>query len=123
MPRRQEEIAEFIRSSFPSIWSLELLLHLKKSPDAAQSEQNLIAALRASEAIAFSSIRALLAAGLIVEDDDNAVRYAPATADLARLTDEAEDLYRKQPNKVRRIIVMGSDNLAAFAAAFKFRKD
>lgn len=123
MNPRNQQIVEFIRSSFPSIWSLELLLHLQQSPWLTPSKEELISELRASDAIVSTSISSLLAAGLIVEERDQAYRYAPATDDLAQLMQDTAELYRKQPNVVRRVIVMGSGNLAAFADAFKFRKD
>lgn len=123
MKARAQHIVEFIRSSFPSIWSIELLLHLKQSPWAAFPTAQLVAELRASEAIVSTSIDSLLAAGLIVEEGEQSYRYAPASEDLAKLVADSEELYRKQPNVVRRVIVLGTGNLAAFADAFKIRKD
>jgi hypothetical protein len=120
---RTEEIANFIRSSFRSIWSLELLLFLKEQPWQAFAAEELVSQLRASNAIVSSSVASLLAAGLIVEESGGAVRYSPASEDLGRLVGDTEALYRVQPDAVRRVIVIGTDNLAAFAEAFRLRKD
>jgi hypothetical protein len=120
---RTEEIANFIRSSFRSIWSLELLLFLKQQPWEAFAPEELVSQLRASNAIVSSSVTALVAAGLVVEEADGAVRYSPASEDLGRLVADTESLYRLQPDAVRRVIVIGTDNLAAFAEAFRLRKD
>lgn len=121
--RRAEELATFVRSSFTSIWSLELLLHLKAEPWASRTGEQLVAELRASEAIVTSSVSSLCAAGLIVREEGETYRYSPATADLSSLVDQTEALYRKKPDAVRRVIVVGIDNLSAFADAFRLRKE
>ena len=121
--RRIEELATFIRSSFTSIWSLELLLHLKAQPWATRTREQLVAELRASEAVVNNSMKSLYAAGLIIQDEEESYRYSPASPELAALVDEIEAVYRTKPDAVRRVIVVGTDNLSAFADAFKLRKD
>jgi hypothetical protein len=121
--RRIDEIADFIRSSFTSIWSLELLLHLKAESWVAKTREQLIGDLRASDAVVSASVASLLAAGLIVEEDGDSYRYAPASQDLAALVEDIDAIYRKQPDAVRRVIVVGKGNLAAFADAFRLRND
>jgi hypothetical protein len=121
--RRIDEIADFIRSSFTSIWSLELLLHLKAEAWVAKSREQLIGDLRASDAVVSASVASLLAAGLIVEEEGDSYRYSPASEELAALVEDTDAIYRKQPDAVRRVIVVGKGNLAAFADAFRLRKD
>lgn len=119
-----EEVAAFIRTSFRSVWDLELLCHLRRTPDRNQHPATLVAALRASDLVVANSLAALLVAGLIVEEPDRSVRFAPASAALGRLSEEAEALYRRSPDAVRRMIVTaGSAGIAAFADAFRLRKD
>ena len=121
--RRIDEIANFIRSSFTSIWSLELLLHLKTESWVAKTREQLIGDLRASDAVVSASVGSLLAAGLIVEEEGHAYRYAPASEELAALVEDIDAIYRKQPDAVRRVIVVGKGNLAAFADAFRLIND
>ena len=121
--RRIDEIADFIRSSFTSIWSLEVLLHLKAESWAAKTREQLIGDLRASDAVVSASVTSLLAAGLIVEEEGPSYRYAPASEDLAALVEDTDAIYRRQPDAVRRVIVVGKGNLAAFADAFRLRKE
>lgn len=121
--RRIDEIADFLRGSFVSIWSLELLLHLKVEPWSAKTREQLVVDLRASDSVVSASVASLLAAGLIVDDEGEKYRYSPASQDLAMLVDDTEILYRKQPDAVRRVIVVGKGDLAAFADAFRLRKD
>lgn len=119
-----EHVSDFIRSSFRSVWSLELLLHLKRHADRAWSSKELVAGLRGSELIVTQSCSALIKAGLVTIDDQGCMRYQPASADLEALVDETELLYARSPDAVRRMIVTGTHTgLSAFADAFRLRKD
>jgi hypothetical protein len=118
-----QEVESFVRSTFRSVWSLELLLFLKRNCEQAWSRPELVDSLRASDAVIAQSVDALLAAGLITMDEQ-AVRYGPAASDLEGLTQEAESLYARSPGAVRRMIVIAAtDGLAAFSDAFRLRKD
>lgn len=74
-----QQIAGFIQSSFGSVWTLELLLHLARAEDRAWTADELVAVLRASESIVAQGLDALLAAGLIVIDEAAGARYRPAS--------------------------------------------
>lgn len=114
----------FIGASFRSVWSLELLIQLREEPERAFKEGELVALLRASEAVVARGSDELLAAGLIVEEADGRVRYAPGSPELAKCVDEAVAAYRLKPDAVRRLIVVGgSRDLAAFADAFRLKGD
>lgn len=124
MPRANKLIERFIITSFQSVWSLELLLHLKKAPDRCFSQQELVAALRASDEVISTSIQALLAAGLIIKDEHRCVTFAPANAELADCVDTVEQLYQVKPDAVRRVIVHGAERGPSdFSDAFKLRRD
>jgi len=119
-----QDLAAFIRSSFRSVWALELLLHLKRGSDRAWHRLELVETLRASDLVVAGALDTLMAGGLVVQNADGSTRYAPASPDLARLADEAELLYAKRPDAVRRMIVAAaSDGAAAFADAFRIRRD
>jgi len=123
MPANADLLA-FIRGSFCSIWSMELFLLLKTDPARHWSPVELVTALRGSDSVVAQSIRSLLAAGLIVEEADGRVRYAPASPDIETLANEAQHFYAKKPDAVRRVIVTAAqDQLRAFSDAFKLRKD
>ena len=117
-----EGLARFIQSSFRSVWSLELLLLLKDEQRACTQEQ-LVAALRASELVVSKALDSLVAAGLATIDADGAALYAPVNDDVADGVGQVEALYRSRPDTVRRLIVAASaPGLAAFADAFKLGK-
>lgn len=120
----EEDVSDFIRSTFRSIWSLELLLYLSDHSDRSWSREDLVEALRASELIISQGLDALIVAGLVSIDADGCARFTPASDDVAELADAARERYRRSPNAVRRLIISSvSAGLTTFADAFRFRKD
>ena len=75
--------------------------------------------------IAFANgLASLLAAGLIIVEEDGSARYRPVSADVEALADEADALYAQRPDGVRRLIVdPAADGVTAFAEAFRLRRD
>lgn len=119
----EAELAQFIRSTFRSVWTLELLLHLRRS-GRPMSRAELVESLRASESVVTTATDTLFSVGLIVPENDDVVRYAPAAADLDRLVDRTANLYMQKPDAVRRLIVTAAtDPAAAFSDAFRLRRD
>jgi hypothetical protein len=119
-----QDVASFISSSFRSVWAIELLLHLKRNQEHDWSTADLVQAMRASELVVSSGLASLLSAGLVVQDASGASRYAPASPEIERLAEATEALYAKKPDAVRRIIVTSaSDGVAAFADAFRLRRE
>jgi hypothetical protein len=119
------ETSRFIRSTFRSIWSLELLLFLRAHAERPWSEADLVKALHGSELLVARSLQALFAAGLIDLSDDGTASYNPATRDLDAQVDATAVEYARSPDAVRRAIIAaaGGGDLAAFADAFRLRKD
>ena len=116
----QEELSGFIASSFRSVWSLELLLLLKRER-RRWSRDELISTLRASELVVTQALDSLVAAGLATSDEAGA-EYMPVSEGVAELVDETEALYALKPDSVRRTIVTSSSSgIAAFADAFRLR--
>lgn len=120
----RQEVSSFIRTTFRSVWTLELLLFLKSEAERSWSRAELVAALRGSDLIVSQGVDALTAAGLVVSDAEGNARYTPATADLAKLVDQSEAAYAKSPDAVRRLIISSvNGGITAFADAFRLRKD
>lgn len=114
----------FIRDSFRSVWSLELLLLLKSDSERSWPHEELVERLRGSDLVVQQSVASLVAGGLVFTEEEGAARYAPASKDIERLVAETEQLYSRKPDAVRRLIVSSShDQLTAFADAFRLRKD
>ena len=122
MTSPKDPILRFIASSFRSVWGLELLLVLKRDR-RPWSHQELVSTMRASDLVVTKGLAALEAAGLVANDGEQ-TQYMPVSDEVAALVDEAEALYAKRPDAVRRAIVAASsEGASAFANAFKLRKD
>ena len=118
-----EHVSRFIRSSFRSVWSLEVLLLLKREPRPWAAEE-IVASLRASDLIVSQSVSALTDAGFLVTDSAGRAEYRPSSEEAAALLTQAERLYAQSPDAVRRLILgSSSGGLAAFVDAFRLRKD
>lgn len=118
------QLESFVKSSFRSVWAIEVLTFLAERAGTAFSASELIAALRVSDAVISQSVDNLSAAGLVLADSDGKVSLYEGTADHTDLVRSAIDFYRRSPDKVRRLIVaQASPGVTAFADAFKLRKD
>jgi hypothetical protein len=123
MPDRKE-LDSFIGTSFRSVWALELLKYLAENPGTYHTSDELIAVLRASEAVVSQSVQNLAVAGLAVVDGEGRVAYLEGPGDGPRLVEAAIALYGRSPDKVRRLIVAQcTPGVTAFADAFRLRKD
>jgi len=117
-----DEILRFIASSFRSVWALELLLVLKRE-HRTWSSAELVTTMRASQLVVTRALESLEAAGLAAVSEGKA-EYVPFNPEVAALVDGAERLYGRRPDAVRRAIVSASfDEAAAFADAFRLRRD
>lgn len=117
------EVQSFIRSTFRSVWSLELLLFLKRNRDKSWSHQEMVASLRGSDIVVQQGLESLSAAGLVLTEANGTVRYQPISPDLESTIEAVEALYARSPDAVRRtIIAAASGGLSAFADAFKLWK-
>ena len=123
MPTSQD-VASFIRATFRSVWALELLCFLRQNRDRSLSHSEMVAGLRGSDLVVTQSVESLAAAGLLLAEADGSARYGPASGELDRLVAQAEALYAKSPDAVRRMIVAAANpGITAFADAFRLRKD
>ena len=120
----QDQIKSFIANSFRSVWALELLSFLAENPGTYFSSDELIAALRASDAVVSQSVENLTIAGLAIVDGEGRVAYDKGPGDQAALVKAAIAFYARSPDKARRLIIAQSNpGVTAFADAFKLRKD
>ncbi|MFS2112263.1 hypothetical protein ACCC88_21415 [Sphingomonas sp. Sphisp140] len=123
MPARHD-VSSFIRTTFRSVWALELLCLMRGEPEREWERGDLVSALRASDLVIDQGLAGLAAAGLVVMLAPDRARYQPASAELDRLAREAEAQYASSPDKVRRLIIHAAHgSLSAFADAFRVRRD
>ena len=120
----EEDVSNFIQSTFRSVWALELLCFLRQDGSRSHSHQEMVAGLRGSDLVVTQSVQALTAAGLVLVEGSGSARYHPASADLESLVEGSAALYARSPDAVRRMIVAAANpGLTAFADAFRLRKD
>lgn len=118
------EISRFIAATFRSVWALELLLFLRQNRERGWSHGEMVTALRGSDQVVTQGVESLAVAGLVLTEDDDRVRYAPASPELDGLIEGSAAFYAKSPDAVRRLIVSAANpGLTAFADAFRLRKD
>jgi hypothetical protein len=103
----QEDLARSIAASFRSVWSLELLLLLKRE-GGPHSREELIGTLRGSERVVAQALEGLVSAGLATVDEHGSASYLPISPEVTRLVEMAADLYSRKPDSVRRTIVAAS---------------
>jgi predicted transcriptional regulator len=119
-----EDVESFIRSTFRSVWALELLILLRQNRDRSLSHDEMVKRLRGSDLVVRQSVDSLAAAGLVIPEAQGDARYSPASAALDALTSKTEKIYARSPDAVRRLIVAAATpGLTAFADAFRLRKD
>lgn len=119
----ESDILDFVRSSFRSVWNVELLLFLSRSPSRAWAAEELVREMRSSDIVVNEGLTMLQAAGL-VSPDGSGFRYAPANPQLHGYVTELDTLYRERPlTVIKAIFSQPSDKLQTFADAFRLKKD
>ena len=118
-----QDLLGFIREHIRSVWALELLLLMRRSPERSFTADELVSELRGSSTLVNGSLASFERAGLVLREDDGRVRYAPAAPMLATLCDDLEAAYRQRSVAVINAIVAPPDKLQALADAFKIKRD
>lgn len=119
----QPELAAFVREHIRSVWAVELLLLLKRDPDRTWAAADLVRELRASTPLVNDNLQRFERGGLVMRNDGEVWRYAPAIPVLASLADELEAAYRERPVTIINLIARPPDPVQGLADAFKFRGD
>jgi hypothetical protein len=118
----EDEVLDFVRTALGSVWALELLLLLHRSPDQAWQDTDLVVPLRANARVIAESLTALCGRGLATLDEDGRYRYCSASATLSQAVDALAELYTRKPMAVTNAILSGrNDKIRTFAEAFRFR--
>lgn len=118
-----QDLLGFIRENVRSVWALELLLLLRRSPERAWGVEELLGELRASTSIVGDNLARFERAGLVLRTEDGRYRFEPAAPALARLCDELDHAYRERSVAVINAIVTPPDRLQALADAFRIKRD
>ena len=116
-----EDLLSFIQGSIRSVWALEVLLLMRRTPERTWNAEDLALELRANERLVSDQLGALQTAGLVACDGPNC-RYSPAGPVMDGLCGRLETAYRERSGQVIKAIMAGpNDKLQIFADAFRFR--
>jgi hypothetical protein len=117
-----DDVLDFVRNAIGSVWALELLLLLRREPDRAWQQAELIVLLRANARVVAESLAALRGKGLADLDDSGGHRFRPASVPLGQAVDALAELYGRKPMAVTNAILSSrNDKIRTFADAFRFR--
>ena len=119
----EDTVLGFAASSFTSVWSLELLLVLKRDPDRSWEADELIRELRSSQVVVASALANLLGAGLVVEIEKERYQYQTSPARIEELVEALKVVYDTKPTAVVRAIVAAPNRkLKLLSDAFRFKE-
>lgn len=119
----EEAVLSFVRGSIKSAWPLELLLLMRRDPQAVWTVEDLVRELRASTGAVEESLAGLASAGLIASRDTGIYVYAPTSAELRELVEALVELYSRKPITVLNAIFSSpTDKIRSFADAFLFKR-
>jgi hypothetical protein len=120
LPLGDENLQAFIRSSIRSVWALELLLLMKRTPERDWPADALVRELRASDTVVSDALSHFETAGL-VRRGEGGYAYAPASPVLVGCCDALERMYRERPVAVVNLIASSRSKLQSFADAFRLK--
>ncbi len=116
-------VLDFAASSFNSVWSLELLLVLKRTPGRSWGADELIRELRSSQAVVSGALANLLGAGLVVKQEDGRYQYQTVPGRMEELVNELQKIYDTKPTTIIRVIVSTSNRkLKILSDAFRLKE-
>lgn len=115
------DISDFLRRNVRSVWTLELLLLLRRAPDRWWGVTELVGELRASETLVADNLQVLSRIGLAIADECSRYRYTGAGSALDDICERLAEAYRTRPVAVINLIAR-PDPLKSLADAFKIRR-
>jgi hypothetical protein len=119
-----EPVLQFVRGSIKSVWTLDLMVLMRRHKDRAWTPDALVGELRANRALVQEALASLTLAGLLVMEPDGSCRYRPANAALEDVAAEVERHYIERPLALIKAIVSApNEKIQSFADAFRFKKD
>ena len=119
----EEEVIGFIREHVGSVYTLELLLLVKRDRDRCWTRDALVRELRSSGTAVAEALSRMAQAGLVSQRDDGRYAFDPASPRHELLAAEIEKAYNSTPMSVVKAIIASPDEkLRAFSDAFKLKE-
>jgi len=106
------------------VWTLEVLLLLRRDTGREWSAEDLIRESRSSTVIVQEALTNLRQSGLTADEPGGHFRYQPASPAFDQWVGEIASAYAAQPAAIVKILrSVSSDKIQNFADAFRFRRD
>lgn len=119
-----EPALQFVRRSIKSVWTLDLMVLMRRHRERAWTPDALAVELRGNRALVQEALSNLVLAGLLVAEPDGSYRYQPAKAELETVAAEIERHYIERPLALIKAIASApNEKIQSFADAFRFKKD
>jgi hypothetical protein len=119
----EEEVIGFIREHVGSVYTLELLLLVKRDRDRCWTVGELVRELRSSATAVTEALSRMAHAGLVSQRADSRYAFCPASPRHEQLAVEIEKAYNSTPvSVVKAIIASPEEKLRAFSDAFKLKE-
>jgi hypothetical protein len=117
------DVLEFLRAAIKTVWSLELLLLMRRTHERAWTRNELERELRGSANLVGGTLSIFVQAGL-VRDIGAVYQYGPASPEIERLVEALVAVYSERPSQViNAILEAPNDKLTSFANAFRLKRD
>jgi hypothetical protein len=116
-------LLDFVRHTLGTIWAVEQLLLMQRSPERKWSPAELVAELRASDLLVRKNLDVFERAGLVAPHEGGLYQFAPASELLSNTCADLAQLYRERPHTVQSAILSSPDRLQQLANAFKIRRN
>ncbi|MGH6889204.1 MAG: hypothetical protein ACREHF_08420 [Rhizomicrobium sp.] len=122
-PVTEDELLAFVRASISSVWELELLLLVYRSPERRWTPKEIDRELRASATVVNSALRRLRAAELVAESAREQFQYQRGSQRTHEMVHALDIAYRTNPISVVKVILGAPDtSLKVFSEAFRFKE-
>jgi DNA-binding IclR family transcriptional regulator len=119
-----EDVLRFIRASIKSVWTLDVLLLMRRGGDKSWPLDELTRELRGNRTLVHDVLSTLAKAGLVEADEAGNYRYRPADAEADALVERLEKIYVERPLAlIKEIVSAPNEKIQSFADAFKLKKD
>jgi DNA-binding IclR family transcriptional regulator len=119
-----EHVLQFVRRHIKSVWTLDLLVLMRREAAQAWTADTLARELRGNRPLVENALSTLTRAGLLRQEADGAYRYYPSGRDLDAVAAELERHYAERPVAlIKEIASAPGDKIQSFADAFRIKKD
>lgn len=119
-----DEILRFTRSTIKSVWTLDVLLMMRRGRARTWPLDELARELRGNRTLVHDVLLVLAKAGLVEADEEGDYRYRPATEEVDAVVGELERVYVERPLAlIREIVSAPNEKIQSFADAFRLKKD